>query len=261
MSSRKILIGLTIGLCAAVCARQTPLTAQSQAPDSQQAAAPPAAGSQQPPVKVNVLNVCTPSGEEQKELSAALAEVPNKPVFGKDFEVARGHSTLDPNMPVPGMQSLPPSDAAVADWVRMRREFPNAALFSNVEYSFSVDAANMIETLVLRVRDPKDVMQISIEDNASAVTSASAMLGSETPVSRIRLERFGKSSVALARCLAEEGRPAVDQSKYEPIFHEASGIMNRYRSALGVQRIVPQELARLGVGVPAKANGKSKKSP
>ncbi|MGC1652421.1 MAG: hypothetical protein WA722_06345, partial [Candidatus Sulfotelmatobacter sp.] len=51
---------------------------------------------QQPPVKVNVLNVCAPSAEEQKELSAALAKVPGKPVFGTDYEVSRGRSTLDP---------------------------------------------------------------------------------------------------------------------------------------------------------------------
>jgi hypothetical protein len=106
----------------------------------------------------------------------------------------------------------------------------------------------MVETLVLRVRDPKDVMQVSIEDSASAVVSASAMLSSSTPVSRVRLERFGKSSVALARCSGEEGSPATDQTAYEPIFHAASSIMERYRDALGARKMVPEELARLGVG-------------
>ena len=56
-----------------------------------------AAGSlyaQQPPVKVNVLNVCTPSAEEQKEISTALARVPKQPLFSDDFEVARGRSSL-----------------------------------------------------------------------------------------------------------------------------------------------------------------------
>jgi hypothetical protein len=108
---------------------------------------------------------------------------------------------------------------SAADWVRVRREFPDATLFSNVQYSFSVDATNMVETLVLRVRDPKDLMQISIEDSASTVASASAMLSSSTPVSRVKLERFGKASVALARCSGGEGTPATDQSAYEPIFH------------------------------------------
>ena len=220
---------------------------------------PPA--QQQPPVKVNVLNVCSPSADDQKELSAALAKVPGKPVFGKDYEVARGHSTLDPNAAVPGMEPLPPDAAASADWVRVRREFPASVSFSNVQYSFSVDANNMVETLVLRVRDPKDLMQVSIEDNASAVTSASAMLSADTPVSRIRLERFGKSSVALARCPGEPGKPAPDQTVYEPIFKAASAILNRYRDALGVRKTVPQELARLGVGTPTKTGTGRKKSP
>ena len=37
---------------------------------------PEAAASQQPQVKVNMLNVCTPSAEEQKEIAAALAKIP-----------------------------------------------------------------------------------------------------------------------------------------------------------------------------------------
>ena len=217
---------------------------------------------QQPPVKVNVLNVCSPSAEDQKELSAALAKVPGKPAFGKDYEVARGHSTLDPNAPIPGLeQPLPPDAAASADWVRVRREFPASVLFSTVQYSFSVDTNNMVETLVFRVRDPKDLMLVSIEDNASAVTSASAMLSAETPVSHIRLERFGKPSVALARCPATEGKPAPDQSAYEPIFSAASAILNRYRDGLGVRKMVPQELARLGVGTSSKAGAGGRKKP
>jgi hypothetical protein len=217
---------------------------------------PPA---QQPPVKVNVLNVCTPSADDQKELSSALEKVPAKPSFSKDFEVSRGHSTLDASTPVPGMQQLPPGALSAADWVRVRREFPGAAMFSNVQYSFSVDSKNMIETLVLRVRDPKDLMQVSIEDSASAVTSAAAMLASTTPVSRVKLERFGKSSVVLSRCSGAEDGPATDQTAYEPIFRAASAIMERYRDALGARRMVPQELARLGVGsstkTPTKVGG------
>ncbi len=213
-------------------------------------------------MKVNVLNVCSPSAEDRKELSAALAKVPAKPTFGKDYEVARGHSTLDPNAPIPGMQQPLPADAAAAaDWVRVRREFPASVSFSTVQYSFSVDANNMVETLVLRVRDPKDLMQVSIEDNASAVTSPGAMLSSDTPVSHIRLERFGKPSVALARCPGEPGKPGPDQSAYEPIFKDASAILNRYRNALGVRKMVPQELTRLGIGAPVKTGTGRKKNP
>jgi len=221
----------------------------------------PPANAQQPPVKVNVINVCSPSADEQKELAAALAKVPGKPTFSKDYEVARGHSTLDPSTPIPGMKSLPPGAVSAADWVRVRREFPGATLFSNVQYSFSVDSTNMVETLVLRVREPKDLMQVSIEDSASAVTSAAAMLSTSTPVSRVKLERFGKSSVALSRCAGGEGTPATDQSVYEPIFRTASSVMERYRDALGARKMVPAELARLRVGASAKTSAGSRRNP
>lgn len=217
------------------------------------------ASAQQPPVKVNVLNVCAPSAEEQKELSSGLAKVPGNPVFSADYEVARGHSTLDANTPIPGMQPLPPGAVSAADWVRVRREFPDGTLFSNVQYSFSVDATNMVETLVLRVRDPKDLMQVSIEDSASTVASPAAMLSARTPVSRVKLERFGKSSVALARCSGAEGNPAKDQTAYEPIFRTASSIMQRYRDALGASRMVPQELAHLRAGTSPKSGNRVKK--
>jgi hypothetical protein len=85
-----------------------------------------------------------------------------------------------------------------------------------------------------------------VEDNASAVTSAAAMLGSTTPVNRIRLERFGKPSVVLARCTAAAGGAPPDQSAYEPLFREASTVMDRYRTLLQAQRTVPEELAKIG---------------
>jgi hypothetical protein len=216
---------------------------------------------QQPQVKVNVLHACSPSAEDQKELSAALAKVPAKPVFGADYEVARGHSTLDPGTSIPGMEPLPAGAASAANWVRVRREFPASTPFSNVQYSFSVDATNMVETLVLRVREPKDLMQVAIEDSASAVTSAAAMLTSNTPVSRVKLERFGKASVVLARCPGEAGNPAPDQTAFEPIFQAASSLMSHYRNALGAPRTVPQELARLGSVGTAKPATSTKKSP
>jgi hypothetical protein len=118
----------------------------------------------------------------------------------------------------------------------------------------------MVETLVLRLREPKDLMQISIEDSASTVASPAAMLTSNTPVSRIKLERFGKPSVVLARCSGSEG-PATDQTAYASLFQAASSIMNRYRDALGVRRMVPQELARMAGGSAAKSSPTTKKSP
>ena len=125
-------------------------------------------------------------------------------------------------------------------------------MFSTVQYSFSQDAKNMMETLVFRVRDPKDLMQVSIEDSASSVTPPATMLSTNTPVSRIKLERFGKSSVVLAMCPAVEGHAAPDQSAYAPLFHNASEIVTNYRALLRAARVVPEELARVDLFSPQK---------
>jgi hypothetical protein len=215
---------------------------------------PSAQAPAQPKVKVNMLNVCSPSAEEQQEISSALSRVPKQPLFGADFEVDRGRSTLEvgPGFLQPGSGSQMSSDPGFASWVRIRREFSVQALFSTVQYSFSVDPKNMVETLVFRVRDPKDLMQVSIEDSASAVTSPAAMLSASTPATRIKLERFGKASVVLARCFATEAGPAPDQSAYEPLFQSASAVLSNYRGLLGARTTVPEELARLGGTTAAK---------
>jgi hypothetical protein len=221
--------------------------------------------SQQPQVKVNMLNVCTPSADEQKEIAAALARIPKQPLFGSDFEVSRGRSTLTdmPAMLQAGQAGHVAGEPSVASYVRIRREFSVQALFSLVQYSFSNDGLTMVETLVLHVRDPKDLIQVSMEDSASSVTSSEAMLGSNTPVNRIRLERFGKSSVALARCSAVEGGAPVDQSAYEPLFRGASEVMANYRGLLGVKTTVPQELVKIsGAAKPKPApTSKMKRAP
>jgi len=206
-------------------------------------------GAQQPPspqVKVNMLNVCTPSPEEQKEIAAALSKVPKQPLFSPDFEVDRGRTTLsdNPGFLQAGESAQMSADSSVATWVRIRREFSVQALFSTVQYSFSVDPKSMVETLVFRVRDPKELMELTIEDSASAVTSPAAMLSTSTPTSRIRLERFGKSSVVLARCMGSETAPPPDQSAYEPLFQSATAVVGNYRGLLGARQTVPGELAR-----------------
>jgi hypothetical protein len=202
----------------------------------------------QPQVKVNMLNVCSPSADDQREISSALARVPKQPLFAPDFEVDRGRSSMaeNPNFLQPGSGAQVSAVDDIAKWVRIRREFSVQALFSTVQYSFSADPKNMIETLVFRVRDPKDLMQVSMEDSASAVTTPAAMLATNTPATRIKLERFGKSSVVLARCYATDQGPAPDQSAYEPLFQSASTIVANYRGLLGARRLVPEELARVG---------------
>jgi hypothetical protein len=201
----------------------------------------------QPQVKVNMLNVCSPSPEEQQEIASALARIPKQPLFSPDFEVDRGRSTLDerPDFLKLGASAQISSDSGTAEWVRIRREFSVQALFSTVQYSFSQDPKNMVETLVFRVRDPKDLMQVAIEDSASSVTTPATMLATNTPAARIKLERFGKSSVVLARCPGTEGGPPPDQSAYEPLFQSATAIVANYRNLLAAQRTVPAELSRV----------------
>src|SRR5260221_5318690 len=137
-----------------------------------------------------MLNVCAPSADDQKEISAGLARIPKQPVFTDDFEVSRGRTTLTDK---PGFVEAGPSARFLAEptsalWVRSRREFAVQALFSTVQYSFSVDPQIMVETLVLRVRDPKDLLQLAIDDNASSVTNPASMLATDTPSSRSKLD-------------------------------------------------------------------------
>jgi hypothetical protein len=214
----------------------------------------------QPQVKVNMLNVCTPSADEQREIAAALAKIPKQPLFDADFEVSRGRSTLSemPAMLQAGQPGHVPGEPSVASYVRIRREFSVQAMFSSVQYSFSNDGVNMIETLVLRVRDPKDLMQVSMEDSASAVTSSTTMLSANTPVMRVRLERYGKSSVALARCQDTAAGPAPNQTTYEPLFRGASEVLTNYRGLLGVKKVVPDELAKISAEGKPSVPGKSK---
>ncbi|HEY7352587.1 MAG TPA: hypothetical protein VH596_07440 [Terriglobales bacterium] len=206
-----------------------------------------------PQVKVNVLNVCSPSAEQQQEISSALARVPKRPSFTPDFEVDRGRSVLDPNAnplmaagtAAPGPSTQEPAHQASAEFIRIRHEFSGNVPFSTVQYSFSRDREQMVETLVFRLREPKDLLEISIESSASSVTSAAAMLAAATPAGRVKLERFGKSSVVLARCSGANGGPPPDQSAYAPLFSSASSILTDYRGLLGTRRIVPEELARM----------------
>jgi hypothetical protein len=202
-----------------------------------------------------MLNVCAPSPDEQQEIATALSRIPAKPSFSPDFEVDRGRSVLDASTnPLIGTNSAPmTSDTASADFVRIRHDFNGQSFFSTVQYSFSRDNKQMVETLVFRVREPRDLMQVSIEDSASSVTSVAVMLGAGTPASRIRLERFGKSSVVLARCTGEGDSPPPDQSAYAPLFSSASSLLSDYRRILGANTMVPAELTRIGsTGAAAK---------
>jgi hypothetical protein len=188
-------------------------------------------------VRVNYINVCTPTEDEQKEISAALAKIPKRPQFGTDFEISRGLTTME--------------NADAARYVRLRRDMPEKSGFSTAQYSLSTDAKQTTETLVLRLSAPKDLLMISFEDQVSSTaTQPAAILATDTPVSRVKLERFGKSSLVLARC---EG---ADQATYDPLFREASQLMVLFRKSLGLRTAFRRDLAWLtappAVGKPTK---------
>ena len=175
-------------------------------------------------VQVNVMNVCTPSEQEQQGIAAALQRLPMRPRFAPDFEMARGRTTFP--------------DAPISTWARLRREFPPDSVFGSVQYSMSQDEKALIETLVFRVREPKDLLSVTLEDRMGPGTAPSAALAADAPVSRIKVERFGKNSLGLSRC------EQADQTAYQPLFDSASKLMAHYRSLLGARRSIPAELAR-----------------
>lgn len=195
-------------------------------------------------VQINVINVCTPKEAEVKEMQAALERISAKPRFTADFEVARGRSSVD---------------ASVSRWVRVRREFGADSPFTTAQYTMSVNMEDngVTETLVLRLRDPKDVVQVALQANVTAGDPA-AVLASDTPSNHISVERYGKAPLAVKRCLSAE------QASSQPLFQRASSLLTAYRAALGVRSFVPGDLARVGAALKKKAQtapapGKSQK--
>ncbi len=201
-------------LAGAAWAQQPQPPAQQQQPEGK------------PQVKVNYLNVCTPGAEEQAIINGALAAVQAKPAFSADFEISRGRTTM--------------KDAPDAKYVRVRRDFAPESQLLTAQYSMSTDSTNTIEILVLRARDPKDFLEVVMENRVTAGAAAPlAVLQVDTPTSRVRIERLNKGSAVLTRC------PDVDQSAYEPVFHHASDIMAQYRAALGLRNAFRSDIAWL----------------
>jgi hypothetical protein len=137
--------------------------------------------------------------------------------------------------------------------VRLRRDFTEGVLMT-AQYSISTDEKTTVETLVLRLRDPKEFHEISFEDRVSSeAASPGSVLAADTPAARIRIERLGKNSITLSRC---EG---ADQSAYDPLFKQASAIMASYRSALGLRSSFRSDIAWLSG--PAKSAPGHQKQP
>jgi hypothetical protein len=189
-------------------------------------------------VRINYLNVCSPSLADQHLISLTLSALPVRPQFSPDFEISRGRSSME--------------DAPVSHWVRLRRDFPGSSPYTSSQYALTTDEKGTTETLVFHSRDTRDVVQVMLEDSITGASSPASIVKTDTPVDRIRLERFGKASVVLARC------PAADQGALQPLFDQASRIMEDYRNVFGVKKTVPRELAALGVGVANPASQQSR---
>jgi CelD/BcsL family acetyltransferase involved in cellulose biosynthesis len=182
-------------------------------------------------MRLNIVNVCTPNDLEKKQIATALARMPERPVFSSDFEIARGHTT---------------DKQGASDWVRLRREFAPDTPFSSVQFVVTIAGASVAESLVLHAKtnQPGEPLQISLESEVTQGRAAE-VLRTDTPPSRIQLERFGQPSLILARC------PQTDQKAYESLFRTAAERFARYRTALNVQGTVAPELARFK-STPAK---------
>ena len=190
---------------------------------------------------MNVINVCALSEADARSMSTALNSIPEHPSFAADFEIARGVTTL-------------PEGQGRSRWVRMRREFPSGAAFTTVQYSVSTDDKGVVETLVLRPRDAKNIVQISIEDTVTAA-KPEQVLTADTPATRIRIERPAGSSLVLARC------PEADQSAAQPLFTSASNVLMAYRAIFHAGTMAVAELARPDLQLPHPAPATKKRRP
>jgi hypothetical protein len=192
----------------------------------------------QPQVRVNYLNACSPGADDSQQIAGTLERIAARPRFAPDFEVSRGRSTVSSSELL--MQGEDSSGGpSVSDWVRIRREFPPSSPFINVQYSFSINQDRVVETLTFRAREAKDILQVSITDSVNSPRTPAQVARLNTPAERIRVERFGKPSIVLARC------PNEDQAKFETLFSRATALLAGYRSSLRVPTTVPAEIARL----------------
>ena len=205
---------------------------------------PPAAGSGKTKMQVNFLNPCHPPAADADEMGRALARLKERPRFASDFEISRGVTTLtDTEARAAGVSS----GAGPSSWVRIRHEFPEKAPLGDAQYTLSIEGGGAAESLVLHLRDSKDVLQVLISDEVTG--SAAQAMQVDTPPERIRVERFGRPSIVLSRCVG------MEQAVYEPLFQAAGDILEKYRAAMSVKTIVPAELARLPGGKESKESG------
>ena len=204
-----------------------------------QTAAPPAPDLKpdlKPKIQVNFVNSCRPSAADADEIRRALAQLKEQPTFSADFEISRGVTTLTEGE-ARATGAPEGSAASPSPWVRVRREFAPKSPLTDAQYSLSIEGGAVSEALALHFRDTREVLQVLISNTVTG--TADQVLRAATPPDRIRIERFGRSSLVLARC------GTLDQSSYEPVFAAAREIFENYRRAMAVRKTVPGELSRL----------------
>lgn len=197
---------------------------------------PPPATAPQTRIQVNFLNTCRPAQGDLEEMGRALERVKELPSFTADFEISRGVTTLT-EAEARAAGAPPGSGGAPSQYVRIRKELPENAPLTDAQYSLSLEGSSASEILALHLRDSREVLQILISNSVTGTPAQVVKL--DTPPDRIRIERFGKASIVLARC------GAVDQAAYEPLFQAAGNILGKYRAAMAVSSLVPSELAQL----------------
>ena len=208
--------------------------AQQATPAAEKPAAPPVQDGK-PRFQVNFVNSCRPAADAAAEMRQLLEHLRTQPSFSGDFEIARGVTTLS-ETEARAAGASPEAAGKPSPWVRLRRDLPAKAVLSDAQYSLSLEESSVSEVLVLHLRNTDKAMQVVL--SSSVTGTPEQVLHAQTPPDRIRIERYGKPSLILARCPA-------DQSAYEPLFAMASDIFAMYRKSLKVERIVPGELDRL----------------
>jgi len=105
----------------------------------------------------------------------------------------------------------------------------------------------MSETLTFRVRDPKDLLQVSIEDSAAAGNFTSGYAQHQhTGQPQYGLSASENLLSFLARCSGAEGSPAPTKALMSRLFQSATAIvLQNYRSLLGARHTIPEEFARI----------------
>jgi len=112
-------------------------------------------------------------------------------------------------------------------------------MFSSVPHWFSNDGVNMVETLELHVRDPKDLIQVSMEDSRVGGDQLRDHAGRSYSRPPHPVGAFWQVVGGIGTVAGERGRTA-SRSKWIPAKRRTN-----FRRFRGVKATVPEEPARV----------------